>query len=170
MTERNLQTISPTSSNTRADPSLQTLIWLNVKIDLLRVPFQRQQGRHYVWFFTSLICKTALRSVEIWFGVLEWILSPASVRHGNEKPGKVECSPPPHFLWFSLTSPFSDIQHKPFTINKLPDSIIFYICVILVYSCCSSFEKKSFLLQALFWFLIYSQGFSMPIKCDPRPC
>lgn len=131
MTEEHLQTISPTSFGSSAEPSLQTLIWLNVKIGLLRLPFQHQQGRHYVWFFIGLICKTALRSVEIWFAVLEWILSPASVHRGNQKTGKVQCFPPCS-LWFSLTNSFSN-THKPFTINKLPDSRIFNIRLLFIF-------------------------------------
>lgn len=56
------------------------------------------------FFVVSLICKTTVRSAEIWSAVREWILSPARVspRESNRQKSKVfpsTCS-----LWSSLTA------------------------------------------------------------------
>ncbi len=76
--------ISSTFSLLSAGPSLQTLFWLDVKIDLLRLPPQHQHGTRHEWFFIGLICKTAL-----WSAGMDPVTSKCSP--WESKDWKVQC-------------------------------------------------------------------------------
>lgn len=105
-------------------PLLQTLFWLDIKIDLLRLPPQHQQAMRYGWFFIGLICKTAFRSIEIWFALQEGMLSLVSVYRGNQRLKSKEF-PPTSFLLSSSTASPIHLKRLLRTRYKIP---LFFIC------------------------------------------